>query len=406
MRILLFQYGDFGDAYRRLSSGGPETYRDQRHTVDFVASLAAQHDVTTVAICARPHDEILAPGLRSIGITAADASSRSVLWPLFDRLHPDAFVCRTPEHAALAWAAKTKVPTLPVFADIFVNRRPRRAIRNWLLGRTLKRCNAPCVANHSLAASLSLSRLGVTRDRIVPWESKRLRPIGEAKFSPDRGRPFRLFFAGVLSESKGVGDCIEALSIVKATHAHVELRLAGPGDADQWLAHARRFDVESSVRTLGLISTEQVLAEMRNNDAVVVPSRHDFAEGLPNTIFEAFASRTPLIASDHPAFVGRLRPSVDSLRFDAGHPRELAHQIHRLIREPELYARLSRESADALSRLYIGIEWTDLIRQFLDDPCSKRNWWRSYSLADQRGNDRPAQHFPFSVVARLPAFLN
>jgi glycosyltransferase involved in cell wall biosynthesis len=44
---------------------------------------------------------------------------------------------------------------------------------------------------------------------------------------------------------------------------------------------------------LGVIAAEPVLDEMRNSDAVVVPSRHDYSEGLPNTIFEALASRSP-----------------------------------------------------------------------------------------------------------------
>ena len=193
-------------------------------------------------------------------------------------------------------------------------------------------------------------------------------PVGEAKNAPRPDRPFQLFAAGLLSEAKGVGDCIEAVAIAKAKGVRVELSLAGPGEIDKWSAYARQHGVESSVRVLGVIAAEQVLTEMRNSDAVIVASRPEYAEGLPNTIFEAFASRSPLIASDHPAFVERLRPAVDSLRFHAGHPSSLAEQVERLMHGPELYARLSRQSASALSGLYAGIEWTDLVAQFIKDP--------------------------------------
>jgi glycosyltransferase involved in cell wall biosynthesis len=381
MRVVFLQYGDYGDAYRRFQTGGPETYRDQRHTVNFVAALAPEHEVATIAVCERHHDEELAPGLRSIGLSSDLFWDHRRLWPLLDRLDPEAIVCRTPNRVALAWAAKNRVTTLPTFADMFSDKGLRNRLNNWRLGRVLRRCIKPCVANHSLSASQSLRRVGLSPEEIVPWEFQRIEPMGEAKDYPRLGRPFRLFFAGALSEAKGVGDCIEAVAIANSANAKVELTLAGAGDLDKWSAFARRFGVEASVHLLGVIAAERALTEMRDNDAVVVPSRHDYAEGLPNTIFEALASRSPLIASDHPAFVERLRPSVDSLRFKAGHPQGLAEQVERLIHEPGLYARLSRESAAALARLYIGIEWSDLVTRFIEDPRCTGDWVEGCTLA-------------------------
>jgi glycosyltransferase involved in cell wall biosynthesis len=380
MRVVFLQYGDYGDAYRRLQTGGPETFRDQRHSVNFVAALAPEHEVATIAVCDRHHDEELAPGLRSIGLSYDLFWDHRRIWPLLDRLDPEAIVCRTPNRVALAWAAKNRVPTLPNFADTFSNKGLRNRMNNWRLGRVLRRCVKPCVANHSLSASQSLSHIGIPPDQIVPWEHQHLKP-GEAKDDPPLDRPFRLFFAGALIEAKGVGDCIEAVAIANRANAKVELTLAGAGDLDNWTAFARRHGVEASVHLLGVIAAERVLTQMRDNDAVVVPSRHDYSEGLPNTIFEALASRSPLIASDHPAFVERLRPTVDSLRFKAGHPQGLAEQVERLIHEPGLYARLSRESAAALARLYIGIEWSDLVARFLEDPRCTGDWVEGYTLA-------------------------
>lgn len=237
---------------------------------------------------------------------------------------------------------------------------------------------------------MSLTRIGLRPDQIVPWEWLRIKPMGEAKDAPPVDRPFRLFFAGMLIEAKGVGDCIKAVAIANAAHVQVELTLAGAGDLDEWTAIAEQHGVKASVRLLGVIPAEQVLTEMRRHDAVLVPSRHDYAEGLPNTIFEALASRSPLIASDHPAFVNRLRPDVDSLRFRAGDAQALAQQVLRLTHAPALYARLSRESANALSGLHVGVEWSDLIAHFIADPLSSGDWVKRYSLAAQlnREGDR------------------
>jgi glycosyltransferase involved in cell wall biosynthesis len=381
VRFTILQFGDYGDAYRRFQSGGAETYRDQRHSVNFIASLTPGHQVTNVSVCDRIHDEELSPGLRSIGVPPDLISDRSRLWPLLDRFTPEAFILRTRSRVALAWAAERRVPALPTFAELFTNSGLRARLNNWRIGRVIRRCVKPCVANHSLSASQSLRRIGLAPEEIVAWEHLRIEPMQEAKDFPRPGRPFRLFFAGTLSESKGVGDCIEALALARKTNANVDLTLAGAGNSDRWFALAERRGVETSVRLLGVIALERVLTEMRDSDSVVVPSRHDCPEGLPNTIFEALASRSPLIASDHPAFAERLRPEVDSLRFKAGHPQALAEQVVRLTREPGLYARLSRESASALSRLYVGIEWSDLIARFVEDPLSNSGWVNRCTLA-------------------------
>jgi hypothetical protein len=110
---VILQYGDYGEVYRRLGAGGLETYRDQRHSVNYVASLAPEHDVTTLAVCDRPHDEVLAQGLRSIGAPCKSYWDSSRLWPLLDQLGAEAFICRTPNRVALTRAANAQVPTLP-----------------------------------------------------------------------------------------------------------------------------------------------------------------------------------------------------------------------------------------------------------------------------------------------------
>jgi glycosyltransferase involved in cell wall biosynthesis len=387
MRVLIVQFGDYGDAYRRVQSGGVETYRDQRHSVNFVASLAPEHVVATVGVCDRQHDEELSPHLSSIGISDDLLWDQQRLWPLLDRFDPEAFICRMGNPVALAWAAKKQVPTLPTFAGFFTNKGMWNRLNNWKLRWIIRRCVKPCVANHGLSASRSLRRIGVSPEQIVPWESKRMKPIGEAKAAPPPDRAFQLIFVGSLIESKGVGDCIEAVSIARAARKQVELTIVGPGDANKWTKFAKGLGVEESIHFLGVIPAEGVLTEMRGHDAVIVPSRHDYAEGLPHTIFEALSSRSPLIASDHPSFVERLQPDLDFLRFRAGQPQGLAAQIERLVRDPELYARLSRQSATALGSLYVGIEWSELVGNFIRDPLSASGWARRCSLGALANQD-------------------
>lgn len=120
---------------------------------------------------------------------------------------------------------------------------------------------------------------------------------------------------------------------------------------------------------------------MREHDVVIVPSRHGYAEGLPNTIYEGLASRSPLIISDHPAFRGRLAPEAECLVFEAEAPGALAAQLARLADDPVLYAALSEASERAVGGLYVGMEWEALITAFLADPEDKDGWVRENSLA-------------------------
>jgi glycosyltransferase involved in cell wall biosynthesis len=148
-----------------------------------------------------------------------------------------------------------------------------------------------------------------------------------------------------------------------------------------WRRRAEELGVGDSVRFLGVIPNAAVRERMIKNDLVIVPSRHEYAEGLPNTIYEGLASRTPLIISDHPAFAKRLHDGDDCLVFRAGDASSLADRIAIALSDAALYARLSEQSATAHASLYVGLNWVDLISIFLNDPRNRTGWVEANSLA-------------------------
>ena len=158
------------------------------------------------------------------------------------------------------------------------------------------------------------------------------------------------------------------------------LNLPGPVSVELWRARATEAGVSDRVQFLGRIANIEVRQKMKESDIVVVPSRHDYAEGLPNTLYEALASRTPTVISDHPAFASRLMNGENCLIFHAADPSSLAGQISNLLQEPTLYARLSARSASAHESLYVGMEWKDLVSAFLNDPKNWTGWVDANSL--------------------------
>ena len=382
MRLLFLQHGDFADDYRRLAETGTQMYRDQKASVDFVAGLSGEHDVTVLSICGRVYEDRLAERLKATGIATDVAHDRAKLYPLLDAARPDLIVCRSPKLLVMLWARRRGVPTLPVFADLLAAPGPKQWAKSLAMRAVLAARVFPCVANHSLNASLSVaSVLRYPRRRIVPWDWSRLDVDPAVKTPPADPKRVRAFFAGSLSEAKGVGDCIAAAALLRDRGIHLSLDLAGPGARDGWAARAADLGVADRVTFAGRITHEAVRERMRAADLVIVPSHHDYAEGLPNTIYEALAARTPLLVSDHPAFAGRLRPGEDCMVFKAGDAADLADAIVATTGDATLHATLSRNGAGAHERLYVGMEWAELVRTFLDDPRDATGWVSAHSLA-------------------------
>ena len=380
MNIVFFQHGNYAEAYNRFQHEGNETYRDQKASVDFVSRLSNNNSVTTVAITENSHDINLTPTLRSIGISYIDLTKERI--PLFfDTLKPDRLICRTPNWQVLRQARINSIPTLAHFADIFHNSSPRAFFQNMRLRATLTGKNVTCITNHSRNASLSLrNALFFPKSRIVPWDRRTIDShLDPRDFSGAENAP-SLFYAGSLSESKGVGDLLYAISILNTRGIDATLSVASGSNPNEWINLAEKLRISDRISFKGLIANDQILREMRAHDLVIVPSRQNYAEGLPNTLRESLAVKTPLVISDHPAFKGRIEKDKECLMFRAGDATSLANAIQRLTATPSLYRHLSQNSQAALERLPFGIFWDQLWELFLRNPEPHASWIQENSL--------------------------
>lgn len=374
MKILFLQYGNYAVDFERFQQGGAETFREQWASVDYVAKLAGRNEVTVVPICGQEYDRELAHNLRSIGVTYEGLTPTCVS-ALLDMLSPDRVICRTPHDGFLAETGRRKIPTLPEFADVFVNSGLRQRYRNWRLRRTLSRLRAPCIANHSLNASLSVSQaLHWSKDGIVPWDMRIIASDFKAKPSLAPDAVVRIFFAGALKAHKGLGDAIAAVARLKTQNVACRLTVAGAGDWAHWQRVVADAGVEAHVHYAGVLPNNRIVAEMNAHDVVLVPSRHEYPEGLPSTLREGLASRSPVIASDHPAFADRLRDRRDAMIFRAGSPQALAEAVQSLRLEPGLYETLSENALATGSGLKFGMYWDEMWLAFIEDPDSKTGW--------------------------------
>jgi glycosyltransferase involved in cell wall biosynthesis len=384
VRLTIVQYaGDYREAWERFERGGKANYQAQRYSVGFVGSLAQRLEQVAVVCALTPeaYDVVLPNGVRAIGGGLRSGfDPREFVRSVADSA-PDRLVLVTPMLPILRWARRNRVRVLGTLADSF---QPKGLLRQWRdrrLAAELNRPNVSWVANHGIAACLSLVKIGVTPDKVIPWDWPPSHT--PAQYQPrtrDSGRALSLIYVGSLSEAKGVGDLLRALGSLKDEGLEPALTIVG-NDADGIMCDlASRLGLGGQVHFAGVIPNEDIPATMRSADAVIIPSRHDYPEGLPLTIYEALSSRTPIIASDHPMFFGALAHEASALVFSAGDVRELASSIRRLNSDRELYAELSRSSFDAWTALQLPVTWGELVSRWLDDSAEDRDWFKDHRL--------------------------
>jgi glycosyltransferase involved in cell wall biosynthesis len=391
MRLLILQYaGDYREAVQRFSEGEGETYYAQKYSVNAVAEIGKQIEEVTVLCChtAEPYNEVLQNGVRAIGAGFKKEIQVKNLINLLEKQDPTHLIVCTPIREILSWAIKNKIQTIAVLADSFSTKGLRNKVQSYLLARLLNNKQIKWVFNHGINSCTSLQKIGVKSKKIIPWDWPSV--VTPDSFSPKLLRvnvnTWNLFYVGSVTESKGVGDILEAIAKLRDKNLLVSLKIAGQGNIGYFINKAKQLKIEDCIEFLGLVPNNAVVHLMRKADLVLIPSRHEYPEGFPMTIYEALCSRTPIIASDHPMFQNNLKSGINAMIFLAGNSTALSECIEKVLSDSALYESLSVASFDAWKRLQIPVKWADMIKHWLDDLPENQQWLLDYQLASGRYN--------------------
>lgn len=184
-------------------------------------------------------------------------------------------------------------------------------------------------------------------------------------------RMLRLGFVGQISAAKGPQLLIEAYK--NASHGGAA-RLLIYGDMEKdpvfggqlrSLANGRQ-DIEFR-GTYPHAESGRVFSEI---DVLVVPSLWN---DYPLIIHEAFATRTPVVASDSGAMKEFVQPGVNGLLFQRGSSEDLARQLRRLIVERDLPGRLGAAVPHVKSIAEAVAEMLMIYRDAMDTPILARD---------------------------------
>lgn len=394
-RITFVQVGNYANAFKRFEAGGGEDFYAQRYSVDFVGGLAARDDVEEVCqVCIAEDlegEEVVGNGVRQLGIMYRRADGKARTRELIDLVmgtRPTHLIINSPVIAMIRHARKAGVDVFPLLADSFRVSGIKAKLRYAWLAHNLRHPKIRWVTNRNLKASQDLERIGIPPSKIVPfdWPAVVKPEDFEVKTSAANPDAPRLLYVGQVRETKGVGDLIDAVVMLRERGKQASLTIVGAGNVERWTRYAADSGVADGVSFAGKLPHTEVLDAMHDHDVVLVPSRHEYPEGMPNVIYEGLCSRTPLAVSDHPMFGTRVKDGQDCLVFPAGNVPAIVESIEKLLSDPALYEALSRNAERACGNYLIGAPWGELIEHWLGASAEDDAWLSDHALTAPRFN--------------------
>ncbi len=392
LRIACVQHGSYREAIQIVDQGLPEPYFGLTSSVLTLRRSLGQFEHLVVSLNAakgrfsegtladigipRPEFPVALPGSRTL---AAWRWSSRVLAEV-QSFGPNALLIRTAHYwtcsRLLSWAIRRNIPTLVLFANTLPNSASLGVWERALQRRLVKQLNHSVVClvgNHRSVAAASCVAAGVAAGKVVSydWPGAADPSAHDPKQPPDINRRIRVVYAGVISADKGIHDFSAAMKRLQGlcTSLEVEVFGSGPDDAAliAWLRDKPWFTFH------GRRSNDEVFRAMLSAHVVVVPTRHRFTEGMPFTLTEALASRTPVVASDHPVFTSAFTDGEGVTFFKAGDPQQLADAVQRITTSPELYESLSRGTEAAYRKVTSATTFEALIEGWLEHLAAIRD---------------------------------
>lgn len=366
---IFFYAGDFVDVLRRHAAGEQQIYATHGEVARLILDLRAADVLVTIYsyVTDSAKDETPIEGVRVVSL-GADGESRGLLKAAVEKVDADTIVAHFAFPELITAAIKSGKRVFAGLANSYNQRGPKQFIRRVRIARLLNDKRIRMVTNHCIPSTEHLARIGVDRDKLVPWDvPHRFNPADHSPKDLVAKEMYELAYAGSIAELKGVGDLLRAIAALKGQGLQLHASLAGLGAIDEMQALADSLGVGDRVTFRGIIGNDDVFKMFRDADLVVVPSQTAYPEGFPLTMFEAIASRTPIICTDHPMFRSVMTDGDNCAVFGSGDAVGFAEAMKRVLTAPALYRQLSESAEKTWTRLQGPADWRTLITKWVTE---------------------------------------
>lgn len=148
----------------------------------------------------------------------------------------------------------------------------------------------------------------------------------------DPTAPPVILFVGKLESRKGYADLLAAAAEILPRFPQAQFWFAGHGELDAAQRIAEQLGIARSVRFLGWVDGKDLDAVYRQATLVTLPS---YAEGVPMAIIEAMGRSIPVVCTPVGGLPELIHDEESGLFVQPGDISGLAHQIGRLLHEPQ-----------------------------------------------------------------------
>ena len=177
------------------------------------------------------------------------------------------------------------------------------------------------------------------------------------RVASDDEDPFVLY-VGRIHYRKGVSDFLEAAERIARAH-DVKFKLVGQGPLEEKMQQkAHDLGIADRTEFLGYVDRERLLRLFDTASVYVLPSHY---EGLPTSMLEAMASRTPVVATEISGVPDVIDDGENGLLIPPREPSRIADSVARLLDDPGMRERLANAGRETVEREYT---WESIGREF------------------------------------------
>jgi glycosyltransferase involved in cell wall biosynthesis len=186
---------------------------------------------------------------------------------------------------------------------------------------------------------------------------------------PFEDRRHQVLYLGRYHHSKGIFDLAQAARLHTEADQEIIYECHGTGRKPEGLSD--RF------RCLGWVGGQEKLNLLRCSKVLVLPS---YFEGFPNSLLEAMACGTPVVASDVGATPDLVKNGENGMLIRAGDVNGLYESLERMVNDREFWSRCSKKARDTAEnyRLEKILKRWEILYDTLSSSDKK-----GYQLADE-----------------------